>query len=164
MAPETGSNKIKLRPAVDADRELLFAVYCSTRRAEVAAFGWDETQQDAFLEMQFTSRASAYKMQFPDAEHSVILFDEAPAGTLIVNRTKHSISLTDIAVLPEYQKNGIGTYVVEQLKGEAARSDMPLVLRVDKTNAAVKRFYERLGLAVTREAQILYEMEWRGHK
>ncbi|MEQ1920901.1 MAG: GNAT family N-acetyltransferase [Pyrinomonadaceae bacterium] len=164
MISDTGSNKIKLRPEVDADSEFLFAVYCSSRRAEVAEFGWDETQQNAFLRMQFSSRALAYKMQFPMAEYSVILFDDAHAGSLIVSRTDQHISLTDIAVLPEYQKNGIGTYVVEQLKGEAARSNRPLVLRVDKTNIAAKEFYERLGLAVTGENQILFEMEWRGIK
>lgn len=163
MVPETESTKIKLRPVADADDEFLFAVYCSVRRAEVAAFGWDEAQQNAFLRMQFTSRASAYKMQFPVAEYSIVVFDEAPAGSLIVCRTDHQISLTDIAVLPEYQKNGIGTFVVEQLKGEATRSNRPLVLRVDKTNIAAKKFYERRGLVVTGETQILYEMEWRCH-
>lgn len=164
MVSEIESNKVKLRPVVDADREFLFAVYCSTRRDEVASFGWKDAQQNVFLEMQFTSRLSAYKMQFPMAEYFAILFDEAPAGTLIVSRTDYHISITDIAVLPEYQKKGIGTYVVEQLKGEAARSNKPLVLRVDKFNIAAKKFYERLGLVVTGETQILYEMEWRGHK
>ena len=112
--------------------------------------------------MQFTSRASAYKMQFPMAEYSIVVFNEAQAGSRIVCRTDQHISLTDIAVLPEFQKNGIGTYVVEQLKGEAARSNRPLVLRVDKANIAAKKFYEGLGLVVTGETQILYEMEWRG--
>ena len=156
----TESN-ISLRSVREDDKEFLCELYCSTRRDEVAAFGWDDAQIEALLRMQFTSRASAYKMQFPRAEHSVIFFAEKPAGSLIVNRTDEGISLTDIAVLPEYQKRGIATHFISLLKVEASSNNKPLVLRVDKTNSSAKKLYEKLGLVVTAETQILYEMEWR---
>ena len=75
-----------------------------------------------------------------------------------------NIRLTDIAVLPEYRRHGIGTYLIEQLQNEAASAGKPLDLRVDKTNIAAKRFYEKLGFTVTTENQILYEMKWRSEQ
>src|SRR5437868_1826613 len=96
---------ISLRPAVSADEEFLFAVYSSTRRDEVAAFGWDEAQQIAFLQMQFVVRQRSYEMQFPASEYYIILLNETPAGQLIVDRDGGQISLTDIAILQEFRNN-----------------------------------------------------------
>ena len=153
------TKKIALRPATDDDQEFLYTVYSRTRLDEVAQFGWDEAQEQAFLRMQFTARGHAYKMQFPAADHSIILFGETPVGRLIVNRTDEYLSLTDIAILPQYQKKGIATKLIKQLQVEAG-IDRPLVLRVDKTNIAAKALYDKLEFKVIGETEILYSMKW----
>ncbi|MFM9905539.1 MAG: GNAT family N-acetyltransferase [Pyrinomonadaceae bacterium] len=152
---------ICLRVPTDEDDDFLFGVYSTTRREEVAAFGWDEAQQIAFLRMQFSMRQRSYKMQFPDAEHSIILYDAARAGQMIIDRQPRSIRLTDIAVLPEYRRLGIAAYLIRQLQAEAKGSDKPLVLSVDKSNVLAKDIYEKNKFVVTAETQLLYEMEWR---
>lgn len=158
---QTTKETIRLRPVLDDDEEFLCDVYRGTRRDEVAAFGWDEAQQDAFLNMQFTARQRAYKMQFSRARHSIILFTEIPAGRIIVDRTNDRIVLIDIAVLPEYRGQGIATHLIRQLQDEATESMKVVVLRVDKTNVAARDFYERLGFSVAGETDILNSMEWK---
>lgn len=155
-------NEITLRPVADIDEPFLFAVYSSTRSSEVAAFGWDQSQQEEFLRMQFTMQQRAYKMQYPNAEHSIILNVEFPAGRIIVDRAAAQISLTDIAILPGFRKNGIATRLIKQLQDEAAASGKPLALSVDKNNSPALRLYKSLGFLMTGESEFIHEMEWKG--
>ncbi len=152
---------ISLRPVRDDDQEFLCDVYCSTRRDEVATFGWDAAQTDAFLRMQFTMQQGAYKMQSPNAEYSIIVLSDTPAGRMIVSRASSAITLTDISVLPQFRGNGIGTYLIKQLQNEAAATEKPLILQVDKGNQLAMNLYEKLGFKITGEAALAYEMEWR---
>ncbi len=151
---------IELRPATDGDDDFLYAVYCGTRGDEVARFGWSEAEQSAFLRMQFATRQRAYKMQVPDAESSVILFGGTPVGSIIIDRKPENIALTDIAILPQYRKNGIATHLIKQLQDEAAASGRPLVLHVDKINLTAQKLYEKAGFTVTAETELTNEMEW----
>ncbi len=153
--------EIGLRPATDEDDELLFDIYASTRRDEIESFGWDDAQEKAFLRMQFTQRQGAYKLQFPAAEYSVILAESEPVGSLIVERRDDAISLTDIAILPEFAGRGVGSAVIRSLKEEAITLGRPIVLHVDKTNRRAQEFYLSRGFTVTGESQINYSMEWK---
>ena len=49
---------ISRRPVRPDDQEFQLKLYASTRRAEIAGFGWSEAQQEAFLRMQFTGQQS----------------------------------------------------------------------------------------------------------
>jgi len=152
--------EISLRPVNEDDEELLFAIYASTRQDEVAGFGWDAEQEDAFLRFQFTSRRAAYRLQFPAAEYSVIMDGDKPAGSLIVERRDDAISLTDIAVLGEFRSGGVGSQIVDLLKTEAAAAGKPLVLSVDHSNPRARQFYLDRGFAITGESQINCSMRW----
>ncbi len=153
---------IALRPAVEEDGEFLFSVYASTRRSEVSAFGWTDEQQDAFLRMQYEMRRRSYAMQYPQAESRVILCDDAPAGSLIIDRTASHISLTDIAVLPKFRRRGIAGQIIADLKHEAERAGLPVVLCVDKGNLQARKLYERLGFEPAGETELTIEMRWKG--
>lgn len=152
--------KIGLRPAGPDDEEFLYRVYASTRAEEVAAWGWNQAQQEAFLKMQFKAQQQAYKWQFPTAEHSIILFDEVKVGRLIVVQTDQEIRLTDIALLPEHRNAGAGTFFVKDLQAQARAAGLPLRLRVAKTNVAARRLYESLNFSVTGESDTHFTMEW----
>lgn len=152
--------KISLRASRPEDDDFLYQVYASTRAEEVAAFGWNEAQQTAFLKMQFVAQQRAYVWQFPGAEHSIILFDEKMAGRLIVVRTNQEIRLTDITLLPEYRNNGAGAFLVKELQAGAQEAGLPLRLRVFKANAAARRLYERLGFSHAGESDTHWMMEW----
>lgn len=152
--------EIQIRDAVDGDEAFLREVYFSTRAAEVAIFGWDDVQTRAFLEMQFELRERAYAMQFPGAVSSIILVAGEPAGRMIVERRDAEISLTDIAVLPQFQGRGIASQLIGRLQAEASAAGVPLVLSVDRTNDHASKLYEKLGFVVTGETQMNFSMQW----
>ena len=151
---------ISLRLATPVDEDFLYQVYASTREDEMAIVPWTLEQKEAFVRMQFNAQRQSYRMQFPEATYEIILRDQVPIGRLILSRTDDRILLIDIALLPEYRHNGIGSTFIQDLQSESAKAGMPLRLYVETFNPAL-RLYERLGFLKMAENGIYYEMEWR---
>ncbi|HEY0405187.1 MAG TPA: GNAT family N-acetyltransferase [Pyrinomonadaceae bacterium] len=152
--------KISLRPCVPEDEAFLYRIYASTRLDEMAAWGWNEAQREAFLRMQFNAQQRAYEWQFPGAERSIILCDEAMAGRMIVFRNDAELRLTDITLLPEYRNTGAGKFLIRELQAQARAAGLPLRLRVAKENEGARRLYERLDFTQTGESDTHFMMEW----
>jgi ribosomal protein S18 acetylase RimI-like enzyme len=150
---------IELRPAAEADSQLLRRVYAETRD-ELALLDWTTDQKLAFLEMQFCAQDRHYRGQFPNAAFAVIELDGEPAGRLYVDRTADRIHLLDIALLPEHRGRGVGTALLRQLQEEAAAAGIPVVLHVETSNPAAS-LYNDLGFVATSGGEGLYqEMRW----
>ncbi|MEP6848643.1 MAG: GNAT family N-acetyltransferase [Acidobacteriota bacterium] len=149
---------ITLRPATDADNDFLYDLYASTRSDEIAMFGWDELQAQAFLKMQFDVQTQAYQMQYPEAEHNLILADGATVGRTIASRGGENILFIDIAVLTPHRGRGIGTHVINKLRNESVEFGRPLILHVNKTNLRARQLYERLDFLITGETELVFEM------
>jgi ribosomal protein S18 acetylase RimI-like enzyme len=152
---------VKLRPAVPDDDAFLLQVYASTRRDEMAAWGWDAAQQDGFLRMQFRAQQGSYAVQFPNMDNDIILYDEKPVGRFVLLRADDEIRLVDLALLPEVRGKGIGTLLLKQVLDESAATDRPCRLRVLQTNPGAIQLYQRLGFVNISEDPIYVEMEWR---
>ncbi|HWX53740.1 MAG TPA: GNAT family N-acetyltransferase [Verrucomicrobiae bacterium] len=151
--------EISLRPFRPEDQEVLFAIYASTRREEVAAWGWPAAQQDAFLRMQFKAQQGGYAATYPDAEHQIVCAGAQPIGRILVERASGGLHLVDIALLAEHRGQGIGTMLLRRLTEESDRQRVPVRLQVQTTNVGARRLYERLGFRATGENQIYCEME-----
>jgi len=151
---------LTLRPVTVADEQFLFEVYAGTRAEELAAWGWNDKQQEMFLRLQFMAQKGAYGAQYPNADHAIIMLDEKAVGRLYVARSEKDIVLADIALLPEYRGRGIGAELINRLLEEAAEGAKSCRLQVVKTNRAA-RLYERLGFVRTGESGMHFEMEWR---
>jgi len=134
-----------LRPAELADETFLETVYAETRRGELAVLNWSREQENDFFKMQFRLQNHAYKMQFPNADYSVVELNKIPIGSLILERAGE-IGLINIALLPEFRSCGIGTFLLKQLQAEAQAADKPLTLRVLKTNDRAVNLYKHCGL------------------
>ena len=140
--------KITLRDAVEQDTPFFEKLYFETRKDEFASLGWDDNQLEPLLKMQFNIQIQGYKMHYPDALTLVIETDGAAVGRMI---TTDEIVLVDIAVLPEWRKHGIGSFVLKRLLDDAEREKKPVYLQVLKSNIAAFRLYERLGFETTGE-------------
>jgi ribosomal protein S18 acetylase RimI-like enzyme len=151
---------IGLRPVVMDDGGFLFSVYASTRTEEMQLTDWSDEQKESFLQMQFDAQTGHYSAYYPNAKYQVIECDDVPVGRLITENRGDHFLIMDIALLPEYRGSGIGTFLVEQLKQEAVCLQLPLVLRVEFFNPAI-RLYDRLGFVTTRQVNSVYqEMVW----
>jgi ribosomal protein S18 acetylase RimI-like enzyme len=157
------AESVRLREADTADEFFLYELYCSTRAEELAAWGWDEVQREAFLRLQFRAQQLHYGAQFPNADHSVVLANGRTVGRVLVNRREDEIRLVDIALLPEYRNAGIGTGLIRGLCDEGSATGRPVRLSVVKTNPAL-RLYQRLGFTVIGHDDIRFELEWSGRE
>ena len=150
---------IHLRPIRPEDEAFLQRVYASTREEELKPLDWDAQQKDDFLRMQFEAQHSHYVEHFPDADLQLILNGDEPVGRLYVDRRRDEIRLIDIALLPEFQRKGTGSALLEALLDEARQSDLPLRIHVEKFNPAL-RLYERLGFRQVEDQGVYFLMEW----
>ena len=152
--------KVSLRPARQDDEAFLFQVYASTRATEMAWLDWTPDQKAAFLQMQSTAQLKHYRLNYPRAQYQIIEQNGAAVGRLIVDRSKNPILLMDIALLPEYQGQGLGTALIQDLIAEAARKSWSLCLHVETFNPAM-RLYSRLGFVKSGEMGFYQEMTWQ---
>ncbi|HKD79305.1 MAG TPA: GNAT family N-acetyltransferase [Candidatus Angelobacter sp.] len=149
---------LQLRAFRNDDQEFLFRLYASTRLQEIAAFGWPQAQQEAFLRMQFNAQKRWYEMSYSQADHQIIEQEGAPIGRLMVLRETASVHLVDIALLPGFRGQGIGGELLGKLITECDQQKLPLRLQVQRMNPA-QRLYERLGFKKTSEDQMYFQME-----
>jgi len=155
------SKSVAMRPAVSEDESFLLKVYAGTRADELALVPWDQEQKRAFLQMQFDLQQRGYRDQFPGADHSIIVLDGTAVGRIMVDRTrKDEIRGVDIALLPEFRKCGVGTYLIKGLVSEAKAAGIPFCIQVEKFNHAAIRLYERLGFNRTGESSTHVTMKW----
>ena len=121
---------------------------------------WTDEQKEAFLRMQFKAQTDHYHTYYPAAEYQIFQRGDVPIGRLIVERSPKSLLIMDIALLPEFRNTGIGTAILKELMEEAGQAGLPVVLRVEFFNPAI-RLYTRLGFVKTREVNSVYqEMVW----
>lgn len=150
---------IILTPVNESDDELIEQIYFHTRNEEFAATGWSDEQLRPFLKMQCDFQRQSYNMQFPNAEFSMILFEDRKVGRLIVDRSEDEIRLVDIAILPEFRSLGIGSQIIGDLFIEAEKSNKPLGLQVEKNNQKAFHLYRKLGFEIVGGDDIYISME-----
>jgi GNAT superfamily N-acetyltransferase len=151
---------IDLRPVAQGDQDFLFSVYASTRAEEMNLVDWSDAQKETFLHMQFSAQTTHYSLYYPNAEYKIIERAGVSVGRLIVENRGDHFLIMDIALLPEYRRSGIGTFLIQQLQQEAIQLNLPLVLRVEFFNPAIC-LYNRLGFVKTRDVNTVYqEMVW----
>jgi ribosomal protein S18 acetylase RimI-like enzyme len=138
---------ISRRPVRPEDEEFLRRVYAGTRAQELAAAGWDDRQQAAFVAMQFDAQRRAYEQTYPDASFDVVVVDGEPAGRLYLDDAPGETLIVDIALLPEFRGRGIGTHLLTEALADAATKGAGVTVHVERGNPAL-RWYLRLGFAL----------------
>lgn len=154
----TRESGLGLRPMIDADLPFLGGLYASTRTEELAHVPWTEAQKAAFLDMQFRAQHAHYQANYPNALWLVIERDGEPIGRLYLVRWPRELRLIDIAILPQYRGQGVGTAILLDLFEDAA--DKPVTIHVEKNNPAM-RLYARLGFRAIGEHGVYDLLERR---
>lgn len=151
---------ISYRPITPEDGEFLYRVYASTRTEELAQTDWDEAQKETFLRMQFRAQHTHYQSHYPKAQYQVILWNGEPAGRLYLEQWQSEIHLIDIALVPAYRGQGLGTAILKRIFAQAAEAGLPVRIYVEKFNPAL-RLYKRLGFRAIEDKGVYWFMEWR---
>jgi ribosomal protein S18 acetylase RimI-like enzyme len=140
---------LALRQANIDDAPLFYSVIDRTMRDFVVITwgAWDEAR---------VRRESEEKSRDPNAQ--VIQVGDVYVGVFVVDRCPTHIELQQIYLLPEYQRMGIGTALLNSVVSEGERLKIPVRLHVMAINPA-KNFYERFGFVVTEATSEFFFME-----
>ena len=142
------------------DLPFLYQVYASVRLEELAPVGWTPEQVDEFLTQQFTAQHQFYHEHYENATYHVILNQGQRVGRLYLARWPTEIRIMDIALLPEYRGQGIGSALLADILAEGARTGKRVSIHVEKFNPAL-RLYERLGFTRSVDRGVYWFMEWQ---
>ncbi|MPM55145.1 hypothetical protein SDC9_101938 [bioreactor metagenome] len=146
-----------LRPIVFSDEDALIDIFASTREAEHRQFGWPEPQWNDFIRQQFIAQHTQYSTAYANPHFSVVLFDGEIAGRFYVDRGAQEIRLVDIALLPQYRRQGLGRQLLQALIDESDALGIPIGLHVEKNNSILE-FYQHLGFVAEMDRGVYWYM------
>ncbi len=150
---------IKLRPVQQKDHTFLFKLFRKTYDHDID-FGDDENAIHEYYEEQFLNRENYYTKYYPSIQYYIVLLSGKEVGRLSLDYSDKVYELIDLALLPAYRGMGVGGYLIESLKREAAENDSEVAVRVDKGNAA-SRLFERKGFVELIDGGFIHEFKWR---
>ena len=136
---------LALRPEQFEDDQFLLALYGSTRQSELDLTGWDAATKDQFVAMQFHAQRTYYRTHYSDASYDVVELNGRPVGRLYVRRHEDEIVLMDVALLPEYRSQGLGSRLLAALIDESVHTSRKLTLHVETNNPRAYAWYRRFG-------------------
>jgi GNAT superfamily N-acetyltransferase len=155
---------VSLRTISAEDLPALCTIYGSTREDELKWVPhWTEEMRKAFVEQQFQAQHEHYQKNYPGAFFWVLEKEQQVIGRLYIkeNFMDREVRIIDITLLPLWRGQGIGTVLMEDIKGYATRLQRPVTIHVESFNPA-KKLYERLGFRKISETNGVYHlMEWQ---
>ncbi|WP_419812220.1 GNAT family N-acetyltransferase [Bacterioplanoides sp.] len=146
-----------LRPVVVEDDAFLAELYISTRWQEVQQVPWKDEQRRDFLLQQFAAQTAHYHKHFPEAERYVIEVNHMAAGRLYIDDLGDELRIVDIALLPAFCGQGVGTQLLTEIFCRANAERKSVGIHVEKNNPALK-LYQRLGFVQEKDVGVYWFM------
>ena len=136
-----------LRQATEADYAFLFHLHQASMKDYVTqTWGWDEVVQQTL-----------FRERFVPAHVQIVVVDGRDVGALAVKQEPETLVLANLQLLPDAQKQGLGTAIIRTLLWQARQLGVSVSLQVLKVNPA-RNLYERLGFTVIGETATHYLM------
>jgi len=129
---------IRLIPSEESHREFSYQVKKAAEGEYIARiWGWDENFQRNF-------HAEVWQQNRPD----IITYDNKPIGTISIIENEDYIEIRQFFLLPEYQRQGIGSYLLKSILDKADNSGRITRLAYLKNNPVVA-LYKRHGFQIS---------------
>ena len=151
-------DSITLRPVEETDQDFLIELYKSSRGDDLRGLGWSEDRISEFLELQYEAQGNLQDDN-QQASDQVVLVNGKRIGRLSIETRADEIRCIDLALLPDYRNQGVGTLLIQRLQQQAWSASIRLHVQVIRFNRAVN-FLERLGFRRTSETGTHFQMEW----
>jgi ribosomal protein S18 acetylase RimI-like enzyme len=163
MTIELTDKTLSLRPIQDEDLVVLNEIYGSTREEELKQVThWSDQEKQGFIQQQFMAQHEYYQKNYIGAGFYLIVKNETPIGRLYIheNYQEKVVRIIDIAILPNWQKKGIGKSILEDILAKGNSLKRNVSIHVEAFNPA-KHLYERLGFEKISETNGVYHlMQW----
>ncbi|PHV23767.1 GNAT family N-acetyltransferase [Janthinobacterium sp. BJB446] len=149
----------QLRAQRDGDDGFAAALYSSTR-GDLRQMPAEPAVIEQLIAMQQRMQSHGYRQAYPHAVYLVLQHGDTPIGRLILDRQDQVLHLVDIAILPAAQGQGAGSAVLRGLQAQAGAEQCQIHLAVNKSNAAARTLYQRLGFRLRGENEVQEQLEW----
>jgi ribosomal protein S18 acetylase RimI-like enzyme len=163
MTIELTDKTLSLRPIQDEDLVVLNEIYGSTREEELKQVThWTLKEKQGFIQQQFMAQHEYYQKNYIGAAFYLIFKNKTPIGRLYIheNYQEKGVRIIDIALLPDWQKKGIGKSIFQDILGKGNLIKKNVSIHVEAFNPA-KHLYERLGFEKISETNGVYHlMQW----
>ncbi len=163
MTIKLTDKNLSLRPIQDEDLVVLSEIYGSTREEELKQVThWSEQEKQGFIKQQFMAQHEYYQKNYIGAGFYLIFQHKTPIGRLYIheNYQENGVRIIDIALLPNWQKKGIGKSILEDILAKGNSLKRTVSIHVEAFNPA-KHLYERLGFEKISETNGVYHlMQW----
>ncbi|WP_310621350.1 GNAT family N-acetyltransferase [Flexibacterium corallicola] len=159
---EVNSLDVKIRPARAGDEAFLKRVHETERFWEFAPllYAGDDENYHRVVAQQYDAHHDVYFNCYTVAKYGIILLCGKPVGRLYLDERDQEFRVLDIALLPHFRGEGIGSIVMHGVCATAARKQVPVSLHVHSLNAAAYRFYYRLGFEIESNNHRHILMRW----
>ena len=140
---------VGFRPADFQDAEFAYRLHQGAMRHYVEqTYGpWDEAWQREY-----------FGLHFQPGLCRIITCDGQDVGIACTAEREGEVFLSTLEVLPEHQRMGIGTFVLQCVKREATARGKDVTLQVLRVNLEALRLYRRLGFIVVGQTVTHYAM------
>jgi ribosomal protein S18 acetylase RimI-like enzyme len=129
---------LTIRAAMESDKAPIWRLYEDALRHHIEViWGWDTAWQQDYFDKAFMRLTTR-----------VVEVDGRFAGYVQVDTAAEEDYLSMLILHPDARRRGLGARLLSALQAESRREGRGLYLRVFRTNAAARRFYEREGWAV----------------
>ncbi|MEG0502057.1 MAG: GNAT family N-acetyltransferase [Cellulosilyticaceae bacterium] len=143
------SGTYELREVTHQDYNFIYHVKTTTLKPHIElVWGWDEAVQTKYLEESFGLETQL-----------IITYEDKEIGVLELNELAQRIDVVELEILPEYQRKGIGTQILQDIIDEYTEKGTHVGIGCFKINRDAKRLYERLGFSLIKETNTHYVLE-----
>ena len=143
---------ITFRPRRGRDEAFLRMAYETSRDEEFKDVLWNNpAQKKAFFNQQFDAQALHFTTMYDSLDYDIIEYKGKPAGRLVLSWESSHLHCVDLAILPRYRKQQIGTAIMDAIVGELDRQHMTASLMFEKWKPYLEKFYEGYGFKTTKE-------------
>src|ERR1700744_536618 len=134
---------LMLRPTFPQDEKFVYDLVYELTAERLLAHLWDPNIRHQILDFQVRAQHSAWAVSHPNAEHAIIMLDDAAVGRMVIDRSGPFYDLVDIAIAPKHRGAGIGTRLILALCMEAGMSQKSVRLYVNVMNPRAIELYKR---------------------
>ncbi len=139
---------LTLIPVSESDRAFFCFVHHTAYREVIEKmFGWDEKQQDMYA-----------NKAFDEGGMNILFLEDKKIGVVGWVEFPDYLWLKELFILPEYQRMGIGSQVVQMSIKKEKKLCKDLRLQTLKENLGAKALYERHGFVVTESTDIHWKL------
>jgi ribosomal protein S18 acetylase RimI-like enzyme len=128
-----------LRKAEKQDWEFIWLLRLKTMKETIVnSYGWDEKTQQSYAEESYN-------------EGQIVIVNNKPIGVVTLSDWIDQLHLTWIAIVPEFQRKGVGTKLIKYCQEQAIKIQKPLTLQVLRNNRAFS-LYKQCGFQIINES------------